>query len=177
MLTSNSFKLLGAFALCLSTISAASVNVQTNSIQDSEGYGFEDCLRKDSISCVQSQVFRHLRSFFDQKSVELPGGFSLVKEGEAANRDGRSAEQVLTEGPVEEREEALEQFAVQKASEFFSERSLRWNVAPLVSEVSSGARAVMDYVPVEMKTKITNFLTEGKSSTITHLKAPYPHGM
>jgi len=109
--------------------------------------------------------------------VELPGGFSLVKEGEAANRDGRSAEQVLTEGPVEEREEALEQFAVQKASEFFSERSLRWNVAPLVSEVSSGARAVMDYVPVEMKTKITNFLTEGKSSTITHLKAPYPHGM
>lgn len=158
-MTGNTFKLLGAFALCLVVASAASVD--TNTIQDSEGYGFEECLRKDSISCVQHQVYRHLRSFFDQKSVELPGGFSLVKEGEAA-RDGRSAEEALPQGAVEEREDALEQFAVQKATEFFSERSLRWNVQPLVSDVSAGARALMDYVPAELKAKVTNFMTEGE---------------
>lgn len=173
-MTGNTFKLLGAFALCLVVASAASVNVDANSIQDSEGYGFEECLRKDSISCVQHQVYRHLRSFFDQKSVELPGGFALVKEAEPS-RDGRSAEEVLPEGAVEDREEALETFAVQKASEFFSERSLRWNVQPLVSDVSAGARALMDYVPTELKAKVTSFMTEGEYITaisISHLSAP-----
>lgn len=161
MVTGKTVQLFGALALCLVVASAASVNVDANTIQDSEGYGFEECLRKDSISCVQHQVYRHLRSFFDQKSVELPGGFSLVKEGEPT-RDARSAEEVLPSGPVEDREEALETFAVQKAGEFFSERSLRWNVAPLVSDVSAGARAMMDYVPAELKAKVTSFMTEGE---------------
>lgn len=169
----TTLKVLGAFALCLVVASAASVNVDTNTIQDSEGYGFEECLRKDSISCVQHQVYRHLRSFFDQKSVELPGGFSLVKEGEVA-RDGRSAEEVLPQGAVEDREEALETFAVQKATEFFSERSLRWNVAPIVSDVSASARALMDYVPAELKAKVTNFMTEGRGKKKKIIRALIP---
>lgn len=129
----------------------------------------DDCLQKDSISCLQLQTFRSLRSFFSQDNIEIFGGLSLVKNAEAKGRslDNKEAEADIAEtNDVEKRENILEEFAVNKVMNFFQERSLRWNLSPLVSEVSETARSVADSIPSDVKTKISDFIEEGKPTFV-----------
>ncbi|KAK7591299.1 hypothetical protein V9T40_002912 [Parthenolecanium corni] len=124
----------------------------------------DDCLQKDSISCLQLQTYRSLKSFFAQDNIELFGGISLVKNAEPKGRSLEPKEEAdITEtNDVEKRENILEDFAVQKVMNFFQERSLRWNLAPVVNEVAETARSVADSIPADMKTKISNFIEEGR---------------
>lgn len=134
----------------------------------------DDCLQKDSISCLQLQTYRSLRSFFSQDNIELFGGLSLVKNAEpkARSLDNKDNDADITEtNDVEKRENLLEDFAVTKVMNFFQERSLRWNLSPLVNEVSETARSVADSIPSDMKTKISDFIEEGKFISILLFKA------
>lgn len=129
----------------------------------------DDCLQKDSISCLQLQTYRQLRSFFSQDNIELFGGLSLVKNNEPKGRslDNKDADAEIAEtNDVEKRENVLEDFAIHKVINFFQERSLRWNLSPFVSEVSQTARSVVDSIPSDMKTKISDFIEEGKYRSI-----------
>lgn len=128
----------------------------------------DDCLQKDSISCLQLQTYRSLKSFFAQDNIELFGGLALVKNGVPKGRSLEpKAEADLQEtNDVERRENLLEDFAIQNVMNFFQERSLRWNLAPVVNEVAETARSVADSIPADMKTKISNFIEEGESSNI-----------
>lgn len=126
----------------------------------------DNCLQKDSISCLQLQTYRSLRSFFSQDNIELFGGLSLVKNAEPKGRslDKKDNDADITEtNDVEKRENLLEDFAVSQVMNFFQERSLRWNLSPLVNEVSETARSVADSIPSDMKNKISDFIEEGKS--------------
>lgn len=125
----------------------------------------DNCLQKDSISCLQLQTYRSLRSFFSQDNIELFGGLSLVKNAEPKGRslDKKDNDADIAEtNDVEKRENLLEDFAVSQVMNFFQERSLRWNLSPLVNEVSETARSVADSIPSDMKTKISDFIEEGK---------------
>lgn len=127
----------------------------------------DDCLQKDSISCLQMQAYKSIRSFFGQDNIELFGGLSLVKNPEPRARalELNSADvQIAETKDVEKRETILEDFTVQRVANFFDERSLQWNFSPMVNEVTQTARSVVDSIPSEMKTTISKFIEEGKLS-------------
>lgn len=137
----------------------------------------DNCLQKDSISCLQLQTYRSLRSFFSQDNIELFGGLSLVKNAEPKGRslDKKDNDADITEtNDVEKRENLLEDFAVSQVMNFFQERSLRWNLSPLVNEVSETARSVADSIPSDMKNKISDFIEEGRGKKKKLLKALGP---
>lgn len=125
--------------------------------------GLEDCFKKDSISCVQIQLFRNARSFFDQESVDLFGGLSLVKNPGTKDKSARALEdssenQVLTAKDADQREELLEAFAIKKLGSFFQERSLSWNLSPVVDTVASTARSLVNSVPADVKENISEYV-------------------
>ncbi|XP_071441022.1 uncharacterized protein [Hetaerina americana] len=134
---------------------------------------FRDCLRRDSIKCVQLQAFRSIRSFFGQERVRLGAGLELVREDTGGERAGREVE--LPEG-VEEREEALEAFAVDGALRFLGERSLRWNPkegAEALQGFVSTARDVANAISESgVGAKIGDFMSQGRGKKI--LKAVIP---
>lgn len=121
---------------------------------------------QDSVQCAQMQMFRTVQSFFDQDKVELLGGLSLVK----SEKKGRSlaAETAEDVNKVEnakdsdDRETALEDFTMHKMMRFFHERSLHWNLSPVVTEVAQTARSVVNHMPSQIKTKISELIEEGK---------------
>lgn len=90
----------------------------------------DKCLKDDSISCIQRNLYRKAKEFFDKDSLELLSGVTLVK---SADRNSRSNKQVIYDQEIDsatnviERQSALENFVGDGASEFLSGRSLRVN--------------------------------------------------
>lgn len=120
---------------------------------------------QDSIACAQMQLFRSVRSFFDQDKLELIGGLSLIKtEKKARSLAAETAEDVNNVENArdsDDREAALEDFTVHKVMRFFQERTLHWNLSPVVTEVSETARSVVAQIPPQIKSKISNYIEEG----------------
>lgn len=124
----------------------------------------EDCFKKDSISCVQVQLFRNAKSFFNQESIDLLGGLSLVKNPQ--EKSGRALDdpsESLLEATkdADERENLLESYAVKKIGSFFQERSLSWNLSPVVNEVAATARSLAANIPADLKEGVSEFIQEG----------------
>lgn len=132
----------------------------------------EDCFKKDSISCVQVQLFRNAKSFFDQENIDIFGGLSLVKNPKdktARALEEPSENEVTAAKDADERENLLESYAVGKVKNFFQERSLSWNLSPVVSEVAATARSLANNIPPEIKEGVTEFITEGmRTVSITY---------
>lgn len=120
----------------------------------------------DSIECAQMQFYRSAKAFFDQDKLELLGGLSLVKtEKKGRSLAAESAEDVNNVEAAKdsgERETALEDFTMHKVMRFFQERTLHWNLKPIVTEVSETARSVVDQIPTQFKNKINNYIEEGR---------------
>jgi len=120
----------------------------------------------DSMACAQMQIFRSVRSFFDQEKVELLGGLSLIKtEKKARSLTAETAEDVNhveNAKDTNDRESALEDFTMHKVMRFFQERTLHWNLSPVVTEVSETARSVAAQIPPQLKNKIANYIEEGR---------------
>lgn len=123
-----------------------------------------DCLRKDSISCVQLTIYRHIRTFFDKPSTELPGGFSL--EHGTALTPSQTGESVEMARSVQEREAALQTFVAERISAFVTASHLKWNLAPALDQIAEGARALAERTPTALKDWVTTFLTESKYDTL-----------
>jgi hypothetical protein len=128
----------------------------------------DECLKKDSISCLQVRIYRSIKSFLDQDRIDLIGGFSLVREEDSKNEakamtteDIISEEQFLGAHDFESRESAIESFVYQKISVFFQEHSIRWNVPPVLGQVTAvGARA--ENLPAGLRQTINHLVTEGE---------------
>ncbi|XP_073969769.1 DUF1676 domain-containing protein Osi6 isoform X2 [Rhodnius prolixus] len=141
----------------------------------------EDCLDKDSISCIQLELYRKAKNFFDQEKIELFGGLALTKrdlnQEEAARNlkeDGVVEDEMNTAKDVEKREDALEKYAISRVARLLDERSLTWNLSPIVSDVAAAARSVSESIPNEVKEGVTNFLNEGRGKKKKILKALLP---
>ncbi|XP_046409234.1 uncharacterized protein LOC124174169 [Ischnura elegans] len=138
---------------------------------------FSECLRRDSIKCVQVHAFRAMRAFFGQERVRLGAGLELVREsGAGEERSGRGTALELPGEGAEEREAALEAFAVDNAVRFLSERSLRWNPkegAEALKGFVSTARDVANAISASgIGAKIGDFISQGRGKKI--LKAVIP---
>jgi len=83
-----------------------------------EDNSFEGCLKRDSISCVQQHVYRKLKALFGQDTINLVGGFQLVKNGDESSRsleDNSIDDKVFgKDDDVSEKQAALEDFAYQR---------------------------------------------------------------
>jgi Protein of unknown function (DUF1676). len=99
-------------------------------------------------------------SFFRFHQNCSPFPFS-EKSGRALN-DQLEENEILNSADAEKRETALETFTYNKAANFFQERSLQWDLKPVVTEVVSAARGMMDSVPADLKSKVSEFVEEGE---------------
>jgi hypothetical protein len=128
----------------------------------------EECFNKNSISCVEIQLYRSFKSFVDQDRVDLTGEFYLVREEGGKNQakareieDIAAEEQILGAQDFETRESAIESFVYQKLMAFFQERSIRWNLSPVFHEMVT-ARGIAESLPTNLRQTITNLVTEGQ---------------
>lgn len=91
------------------------------------GQSIDECLKQDSISCVQKTLYRTAKEFFAKDKLELVNGVSLVK----SNANARSSkeldydQEMETANDITERQNSLENFISDEAGQFLSGRSLR----------------------------------------------------
>lgn len=68
------------------------------------------------------QIYRRAREFFDQPSIKFLAGISLVKTNERAGKSLEPEPNVEDASGVQAREIALEDFLLNRAKNFFTER-------------------------------------------------------
>ncbi|KAL5284806.1 hypothetical protein ACFFRR_006862 [Megaselia abdita] len=128
----------------------------------------DDCLEKDSISCLQLTIFRQAKSFFDNPNIELVGGVSLLKSNEG--RQGKSIEDnsvaVESAPTVEARNGEMGTYFMDSAKKFFAERSLNFN---LVNTARSVARAIPDDIKADISEIVTEARTLKKKKSLKKL--------
>lgn len=132
-----------------------------------EPSNFQDCLEKDSISCVQVAVFRKAKSFFDQQTISLFGGLSLGKSERAGKSLDEPTIEIESANTVETRENALENYVLNRAKNFFQERSLSWDFA-------GTARSLSNAIPDDIKASVRALIVEERGKKKKILKKLLP---
>ncbi|XP_011314555.1 uncharacterized protein Osi6 [Fopius arisanus] len=118
------------------------------------GQDITECLRQDSISCVQKSLYRHAKNFFGKDNLEIVNGLSLVKSADRGSRTGNEVfydQEIEAASNVADRQSALENFVGEEVSDFLTGRSLRINFAPAVQKMGESARAMVASVPQEVQ--------------------------
>ncbi|KAF6209516.1 hypothetical protein GE061_015263 [Apolygus lucorum] len=141
----------------------------------------DDCFRKDSISCIQMELFRQAKGFFEQDKIEIFGGLALTKNPQGAEKSARSLQedvfaekQIETAKDLDDREEALENFAFNRVGRLLEDRSLTWNLSPVVADLASASRSLSESIPSEVKDGVSKFLEEGRGKRKKLMRALLP---
>lgn len=116
------------------------------------------------------QVFRRAKAFFEQQNIDLFGGLSFAKNPAAADRAGKALEdsnEIELANTVETRENALENFFINRAKNFFTERSLSWDF------VGAG-RSLSAAIPDEIKETVRGLIVEERGKKKKILKKLLP---
>ncbi|KAJ8684342.1 hypothetical protein QAD02_020134 [Eretmocerus hayati] len=137
------------------------------------GQSINECLEKDSISCIQKSLYRKAREFFDKESLEIVSGVSLVKSNERSAKSGKELvydQEIDQSLDVAHRQTALESFIGEEVSEFFNGRSLRINFSPIIEKIGDSARALSDSVPKEYREAVDDVVeARGKKKSLKKL--------
>lgn len=129
------------------------------------GQSIDECLNQDSISCVQTTIYRKAKEFFGKDTFEIVSGVSLVKAKDG--RSSRSSKEVIydqeinTANNVAERQSVLENFVGDEVGDFFAGRSLKINFAPAIDKIGESARAISESVPQEIR-QVVDEVVEGR---------------
>ncbi|KAK2579927.1 hypothetical protein KPH14_007607 [Odynerus spinipes] len=145
------------------------------------GQTLDECLKQDSISCLQKSIYRKAKEFFGKDSVEIVPGISLVRsqDSNSLDRNARTGKDVIYDQEIDgandvtERQNALESFVGEEASNYFAGRSLRINLAPAFEKIGESARAISDFMPQEIR-QAADELVEGRGKKIKLLKSVIP---
>lgn len=115
-----------------------------------------------------SQVFRRAKAFFEQQNIDLFGGLSFTK---AQDRAGKALDDTANEieaaNTVEGRESALENFFLNRAKNFFQERSLSWDFV-------GASRSLSNAIPDEIKETVRGLIVEERGKKKKILKKLLP---
>ncbi|KAF7407997.1 uncharacterized protein V1477_004606 [Vespula maculifrons] len=145
------------------------------------GQNLDECLQQDSISCVQKSIYRKAKEFFGKDSLEIVPGINLIRSQDA-NSDGRNArsskdliydQEIDGANDVAERQNVLESFVGEEASNYFTGRSLRINFAPAVEKIGEVARTISDSMPQEIR-QAADEIVEGRVRKLKLLKSVIP---
>ncbi|KAL0105059.1 hypothetical protein PUN28_016592 [Cardiocondyla obscurior] len=124
------------------------------------GQTIDDCLKQDSISCVQKTLYRTAKEFFAKDTLELVKGVSLVK----SNANARSGKELAYDQEIEaandiaERQNSLENFISDGAGQFLTGRSLRINLASAFQKIHESARSISESAPPEIRQAVDQFV-------------------
>ncbi|XP_031847471.1 DUF1676 domain-containing protein Osi6 [Nomia melanderi] len=146
---------------------SAFVTVVAAAVLAVQGQTIESCLEKDSISCVQKNLYRRAKEFFDSDSMEIFSGVTLVKSGDSQGRSSRTGKQLVYDqeidaaNSVSERQDALVNYVSEEAGEFLSGRSLRINFTPIIEKIGTSARAISESAPEEVREAV-DLVVEGR---------------
>jgi len=94
------------------------------------GQSIDECLKQDSISCVQKTLYRTAKELFAKDKLELVSGISLVKS-DADVRSSRSGKELVYDQEMDAandivgRQNTLENFISDEAGQFLTGRSIR----------------------------------------------------
>lgn len=103
------------------------------------------------------QIFNNARYVLNKKSIDIIGGFSLIKDKE---RKGKSVElkkleeNVKNSTDVATRQVAIEDYLMRKIRDVIVTRTIQWNVGET-------ARTISNTIPDEFKTRISTYISEG----------------
>ncbi|CAL1685951.1 unnamed protein product [Lasius platythorax] len=140
--------------------------ILTTAVVLTAGQSIDECLKQDSISCVQKTLYRTAKDFFAKDKLELVNGVSLVK----SNSDDRSArsgkelaydQEIDAANDITERQNTLENFISDEAGQLLTGRSLRINLAPAFEKIRESARAISESVPPEIRQAVDE-VVEGR---------------
>lgn len=94
------------------------------------GQSIDECLKQDSISCVQKSLYRTAKELFARDKLELVSGISLVKSA-AESRSSRSGKELIYDQEMDAandivgRQNTLENFISDEAGHYLTGRSIR----------------------------------------------------
>ncbi|EFN89934.1 hypothetical protein EAI_15233 [Harpegnathos saltator] len=146
--------------------SAVVVTLLTTALVLAAGQTIDECLKQDSISCVQNSLYRSAKDFFGKQQLDLVTGVSLVKNKDDA-RSARSGKELAHDQEMDaatgvaERQDALENFIGDEVGQFLTGRSLRINLASAFEKVSGSVRAFSESVPPEIRQAVDE-VVEGR---------------
>lgn len=104
-----------------------------------------------SVPFFDLQVFRKAKEFFDQPKINLVAGISIVKSENAQSNEV----DIEAVNGVEARSSAIENFVVDRVSNFFQERQLSWNFA-------NTARSLANAIPDDVKASVRSMVSEAR---------------
>ena len=114
------------------------------------------------------QVFRRAKAFFDQQNINLFGGLSFAKTTDRAGKSlDESNNEIETANTVETRENALENFFLNRAKNFFQERSLSWDFV-------GASRSISNAIPDDIKASVRALIVEERGKKKKILKKLLP---
>ncbi|KYN12859.1 PREDICTED: uncharacterized protein LOC108767081 [Trachymyrmex cornetzi] len=124
------------------------------------GQSIDECLKQDSISCVQKTLYRTAKEFFAKDKLELINGVSLVK----SNVNARSIKELTYDQEMEatnnivERQNSLENFISDEAGQFLTGRNLRINLAPAFEKIQESVRTFSESAPPEIRQAVNEIV-------------------
>ncbi|KYQ59792.1 hypothetical protein ALC60_01177 [Trachymyrmex zeteki] len=139
------------------------------------GQSIDECLKQDSISCVQKTLYRTAKEFFSKDKLELINGVSLVK----SNVNARSIKELAYDQEMEaanniaERQNSLENFISDETGQFLTGRSLRINLASAFEKIQKSIRAFSESAPPEIHQAV-NEIVEARGKKKGSLKGIIP---
>ncbi|KAI4491856.1 hypothetical protein M0804_003248 [Polistes exclamans] len=146
------------------------------------GQTLDECLQKDSISCVQKSIYRKAKEFFDKDSLEILPGVNLVKSQDPNSEErnaARSNKDIIYDREIDdandvaERQNLLENFVGEEASNYLTGRSLKINFAPVFEKIGESARVITDTMPQEIR-QAADEIVEGRVRKLKLLKTILP---
>ncbi|XP_071633562.1 uncharacterized protein Osi6 [Temnothorax longispinosus] len=149
--------------------------ILTTAVVLTAGQSIDECLKQDSISCVQKTLYRTAKEFFTKDKLELVNGVSLVK----SNTDARSGKELAYDQEMEaandiaERQNSLENFISDEAGQFLTGRSLRINLASAFQKIHESARTISESAPAEIRQAVDE-IVEARGKKKGGLKAILP---
>ncbi|KYM94433.1 PREDICTED: uncharacterized protein LOC108781233 [Cyphomyrmex costatus] len=134
--------------------------ILTTAVVFTTGQSVDECLKQDSISCVQKTLYRTAKEFFAKDKLELINGISIVK----SNVNARSGKELVydqemdTANDIAERQNSLENFISDEAGQFLTSRSLRINLASAFEKIQESARAFSESAPPEIRQAVNEIV-------------------
>ncbi|XP_011163936.2 uncharacterized protein Osi6 [Solenopsis invicta] len=149
--------------------------LMTAVILTAAGQSIDECLKQDSISCMQKTLYRSAKEFFIKDKLELVNGVSLVKN----NANARSGKELTYDQEIEaanditERQNSLENFISDEAGQFLTGRSLRIDLASAFKKIHESARAISESAPPEIRQAVDE-IVEGRKKKKGSMKSILP---
>ncbi|XP_011880754.1 PREDICTED: uncharacterized protein LOC105569165 [Vollenhovia emeryi] len=138
--------------------------ILTTAVILTAGQSIDECLKQDSISCVQKTLYRAAKGFFANDKLELVNGISLVKSSANA-RSGKALaydQEMEAANGIAERQNSLENFISDEAEQFFTGRSLRINLGSVFEKIRESTRAISESAPPEIRQAVDQFVEARK---------------